>query len=107
MPGPRRKFRERPKKLGAKKNAKVNAQKRRLVEGGIDEAKVNEAPMDKVFQKDWNKSAKAFITHIKHELKTAKGADKTVLKKMLLDVMSYGVAPYLAGYQRFTFCVSN
>lgn len=40
MPGPRRKFRERPKKTGAKKNAKVNAQKRRLVESGGDEEKV-------------------------------------------------------------------
>ncbi len=40
MAGPRRKFRERPKKLGAKKTVKVKDQKRRLVAGGIDEAKV-------------------------------------------------------------------
>jgi len=64
---------------------------------GIDEAKVNEAPMDKVFQKDWNKSAKAFITHIKHELKTAKGADKTVLKKMLQNLETVAGYPALMG----------
>ena len=64
---------------------------------GIDEAKVNEAPMDKVFQKDWNKSAKAFITHIKHELKTAKGADKTVLKKMLQNLETVAGYPTLMG----------
>ena len=50
---------------------------------GLKEGKLNEAPMDKRFVKDWDKSAKAFINHIKHELKKAKGADKTVLKKML------------------------
>jgi hypothetical protein len=40
MVGPRRKFRQRPKKVGAKKNTRIKAQKARLLASGMDEAKV-------------------------------------------------------------------
>jgi hypothetical protein len=40
MGKPRTKFRERPKKLGAKKNQRVKCQKRRLVAAGMDETVV-------------------------------------------------------------------
>jgi len=38
MPGPRRKFRERPKKSGAKKKQRVRSQKRRIIAAGADES---------------------------------------------------------------------
>ena len=41
MSVPRVKFRERPKKTGAKKNIRVKAQKKRLVAAGLDEKSVN------------------------------------------------------------------
>ena len=31
--------------------------------------KVNEAPMDKRFQKEWEKNSKVLINHLKHEIK--------------------------------------
>ena len=46
---------------------------------------------------DWGKSAKAFINHVKHELKSAKGADKTVLKKMLQNLETVSGYPTLMG----------
>lgn len=40
MGGPREKFRNRPRKSGAKRKQKVRAQKRRLVKAGVDESVV-------------------------------------------------------------------
>jgi len=40
MPGPRAKFRERPKKLGAKRKIRTKSQKKRLLEAGLDEGYV-------------------------------------------------------------------
>lgn len=57
MGKPRQKFRERPKKLGAKKRQKVKAQKKRLVQEGMDEAKV---------AKMTDKEAREGLKKIKH-----------------------------------------
>ena len=40
MPGPRIKFRGRPKKLGAKKRTRTKAQKKRLLDAGLDKGYV-------------------------------------------------------------------
>ena len=47
MAGPRIKFRERPKKTGAKKKQKVNAQKRRLAAAGVKEEDIKRLATDK------------------------------------------------------------
>ena len=46
---------------------------------------LNEAPMDRRFQRDWEKSSNALINHMEHELKGTKvgRADKVILKNML------------------------
>ena len=41
MGGPREKFRERPKKIGAKRKQRVSAQKGRLLAAGLEEGHVN------------------------------------------------------------------
>ena len=61
----------------------------------LGEGKLTEAPMDKGFAKEYEKSTKAFINHIKHELKTAEGSDKSVLKKMLQNLMTVSGYPKL------------
>ena len=48
---------------------------------------LGEAPMDKRFAKNFEKDCKAFINHIKHELQSAEGSDKTVLQKMLKNLL--------------------
>ena len=58
---------------------------------------INEAPMDDRFAKEYEKSTKAFINHIKHELTSAEGADKSVLKKMLQNLMTVSGYPKLMG----------
>ncbi len=58
---------------------------------------VNEAPMDDRFAKEYEVSTKAFINHIKHELSSAEGADKSVLKKMLQNLMTVSGYPKLMG----------
>ena len=40
MGGPKEKFKNRPKKSGAKKRQKVSAQKRRLIKAGVDEGAI-------------------------------------------------------------------
>ncbi len=53
---------------------------------------INEAPMDDRFAKEFEEQVKAFTNHIKHELSSAEGSDKTVLQKMhknLLIVSGY------------------
>ena len=40
MGGPKKKFKNRPKKSGTKKRQKLRAQKRRLVKAGLDEGVV-------------------------------------------------------------------
>ena len=59
------------------------------------EGKLNEAPMDDRFAKEYEMSTKAFINHIKHELSSAEGADKSVLKKMLQNLMTVSGYPQL------------
>ena len=54
-----------------------------------------EAPMDKTFSKDYEGSTKAFINHIKHELSSAKGSNKTVLQKMLKNLQTVAGYPKL------------
>jgi hypothetical protein len=54
-----------------------------------------EAPMDKTFSKDYEGSTKAFINHIKHELQSAKGSNKTVLQKMLKNLQTVAGYPKL------------
>ena len=58
---------------------------------------LTEEPMDKTFSKDWEGSAKAFINHIKHELQSAEGSDKTVLQKMLKNLETVAGYPKLMG----------
>ena len=53
---------------------------------------INEAPMDDRFAKEFKEQIMAFTNHIKHELSSAEGSDKTVLQKMhknLLIVAGY------------------
>ena len=58
---------------------------------------LNEAPMDKGFARDFEKDCKVLITHVKHEMKTAKGADKSVFKKMLQNLQTVAGYPALIG----------
>ncbi len=48
MAGPRRKFRERPKKTGARKTQKVNAQKKRLVGSGMPEEQIGKLTVGEI-----------------------------------------------------------
>jgi len=64
---------------------------------GLAESKLNEAPMDDRFMKEWEESTNAFINHIKHELSSAEGADKSVLKKMLQNLNTVAGYPKLMG----------
>mgnify|MGYP003645812407 CR=1 FL=1 len=53
----------------------------------FNEGKLNEAPMDKRFAKEWERNCKVLITHLEHEQKTKKlGAHKGTVKKMI-DMM--------------------
>jgi|TARA_R110000782_G_scaffold187585_1_gene277731 hypothetical protein len=63
----------------------------------IREGRLNEAPMDRGFAKDFEKDCKVLITHVKHEMKTAKGADKSVFKKMLQNLQTVAGYPALIG----------
>ena len=56
-----------------------------------------EAGMDKTFEGEWESNCKALHRHIGEELKTAKGADKGVLKKMLTTVATVAGYPKLMG----------
>ena len=48
--------------------------------------KINEAPMDKRFAKEWERNCKVLITHLEHEQKGKLGAHKGTVKKMI-DMM--------------------
>ena len=54
--------------------------------------KLNEAPMDKRFAKEWEKSCIALINHLKHEQKNksnphgAAGAHKATVEKMIKNL---------------------
>tara|TARA_B110000977_G_C10944201_1_gene442030 strand:+ start:734 stop:1009 length:276 start_codon:yes stop_codon:yes gene_type:complete len=63
----------------------------------VNEEKLTEAPMDNRFAKDFEKDCKVLIAHIKHEMKTAKGADKSVFKKMLKNLQTVAGYPALIG----------
>jgi len=63
----------------------------------ITEGKLTEAPMDNRFAKDFEKDCKVLITHIKYEMKTAKGPDKSVFKKMLQNLKTVAGYPVLIG----------
>jgi len=41
MPGPRKKYRQRPKKVGAKKKQRIKAQRKRLLAAGLEEEYVD------------------------------------------------------------------
>ena len=41
-------------------------------EGKLSEGKLNEAPMDKRFQREWEKNSKVLLTHLKHESRNKK-----------------------------------
>ena len=47
--------------------------------------KLNEAGMDKRFEKEWRKNVKVLINHVKHELKQP-DAKKQYLKELLRDL---------------------
>ena len=59
------------------------------------EESVNEAGMDKGFEKEFESSCNAFINHIKEEIKTAEGSDKSVLQKMLKNLSTVKGYPKL------------
>jgi hypothetical protein len=61
------------------------------------ESKINEAPMDDRFAKEWEEQAKAFTNHIKHELQSAEGSDKAVLQKMHKNLLIVSGYPKLMG----------
>ena len=58
---------------------------------------VSEAGMDKRFAKEFESSCKAFINHIKSEIKTAEGSDKKVLTTMLKNLETVAGYPKLMG----------
>tara|TARA_R110000744_G_scaffold135942_1_gene245636 strand:+ start:537 stop:788 length:252 start_codon:yes stop_codon:yes gene_type:complete len=49
----------------------------------LTEAPITEAPMDKRFSKEWERSCKVLITHLEHEQKSKLGAHKGTVKKMI------------------------
>jgi len=59
--------------------------------------KLNEAPMDKRFQKEWERNCKVLITHLEHEQKTVKGAYKSTVKKMIQTMRTVKQYPELMG----------
>ena len=59
------------------------------------ESKLTEAGMDKRFEKEFESSCNAFINHIKEEIKTAEGSDKSVLQKMLKNLLTVKGYPKL------------
>lgn len=54
---------------------------------------VNEAPMDKRFQKEWEKSCKVLVTHIDHELKKKDRENYRALSKLRNYVMDASSVP--------------
>ena len=52
----------------------------------IQEIELTEAPMDKRFAKEWERSCKVLLTHLEHEQKGKLGAHKGTVKKMI-DMM--------------------
>tara|TARA_R100001015_G_C4635246_1_gene204227 strand:- start:3612 stop:3959 length:348 start_codon:yes stop_codon:yes gene_type:complete len=56
---------------------------------------LTEAEMDKQFAKEFESNCKAFINHIKHELKTAESSDAMVLRKMLKALLVVSGYPKL------------
>ena len=46
--------------------------------------KLNEAPMDKGFQKEWERSSKVLMTHLKHEIK-----QNPKLKRYFTQLLNY------------------
>jgi hypothetical protein len=50
----------------------------------LQEEELTEAPMDKRFAKEWERSCKVLLTHLEHEQKSSKlGAHKGTVKKMI------------------------
>ncbi|MDP8259045.1 MAG: hypothetical protein P9L90_06465 [Candidatus Aadella gelida] len=77
---PRKNFRSRPKKTGAKKNAKISAQMRRLIEMGYKEEKL--VKMTSVEIRDLLKVGAKKIAKAARTEKTAKkAAAKPAVKK--------------------------
>ena len=61
-----------------------------------EEEKLDEAPMDKSFAKDFEKSTNAFINHVQSEMKNSdSGADRLVFKKMLQNLRTVQGYPQL------------
>jgi len=63
----------------------------------VNEEKLTEAPMDKGFQKDWERNCKVLITHLEHEQKTVSGAYKSTVKKMIQTMRTVKEFPELMG----------
>lgn len=63
----------------------------------IAENTIAEIGMDKTFEGEWEANCKAFHRHIGTEMKTAKGADKATLKKMLMTIATVAGYPKLMG----------
>ena len=82
-----------PKKV-KKETMKISELKKMIKEEILS---LLEAPMDKTFSKDYEGSTKAFINHIKHELQSAKGSNKTVLQKMIKNLQTVAGYPKLMG----------
>jgi len=55
--------------------------------------KLNEAPMDKKFSKDWERNCKVLITHIDHELKKKDRENFRTLSKLRNYVMDASHVP--------------
>jgi len=50
----------------------------------LQKTELTEAPMDKRFAKEWERSCKVLLTHLEHEQKSSKlGAHKGTVKKMI------------------------
>jgi hypothetical protein len=87
------------KKLNPSIKLKHKAWKDNMSGGGVHsfiiESKLTEAGMDKRFAKEFESSCNAFMNHIKEEIKTAEGSDKSVLQKMLKNLSTVKGYPKL------------
>tara|TARA_R100001015_G_scaffold17757_1_gene10046 strand:+ start:99 stop:347 length:249 start_codon:yes stop_codon:yes gene_type:complete len=58
---------------------------------------LTEAPMDKEFKKEFERNCTILLRHLEHEAKTAKGADKSTISKMIQTLRTVKGYPDLMG----------
>ena len=64
---------------------------------GVNRGNLTEAPMDKRFQKEWEKNSAVLLRHLEHEQKSVQGAYKSTVKKMIQTIRAVKAYPELMG----------